>query len=337
VEQNAWDALVVEAGGNIHHASIWAKYVPADQPQSRPRYFTLLDKHGEARGAALGFYEQSGRSLLRHLTGRLWFDATPLVLADDDDRLRQFLVLLETHARCAGAVALCVGSFGSRDAGALLEELGFDTMRRFEFEFDLRRSEEELWNGFDFKRRNKVRKAIKAGITVLDLPGLEGLSRLRALQADASKRIVARGGPDISHPPDRGSEALSVLLEAGVGRVLAAVLDGEVVCAAFLTNFNGLVYQMISGSSSKGLEMQAPTLLLWEATKIYRQQGAARFSLGGCAAEAVEDNSPEHGVYVYKKSLTGACIPCTSGRKVFRKKAQQLIARLRSALNRYGR
>jgi lipid II:glycine glycyltransferase (peptidoglycan interpeptide bridge formation enzyme) len=125
-----------------------------------------------------------------------------------------------------------------------------------------------------------------------------------------------------------------ILLDAGVARIVGAELDGQIVSAGLFTLFNGLVYHTLSGHSTVGTEAQAPTLLLWETIKRYRGEGAKRFNFGGCSASAIEEGSPEHGVYVYKNAFGGECIECTSGRKVLRTVRYGLARGLKAALGR---
>ena len=106
--------------------------------------------------------------------------------------------------------------------------------------------------------------------------------------------------------------------------------DGMVVSASLFTRFNNLVYNNLSGHSHEAFEMQAPTLLLWEIIKRCRKEGARPFNLGGCKIGAVKEESPVHGVYVYKKVFGGNCLECGDARKILRRTTHRITTFVRS-------
>ena len=330
VEPNEWDAGILEVGGVIFHSSCWARYILRGRPNTSPQFFLLLSDGGERVGAALGFQTRSPRKILAPFTGRLWFDAIPVALGNEPGILEEFIRLIEAHARQDGNTELDVGSFGWPGGPASLDQLGFDLTRYWEFVLDLGQTEEDLCEHFDYKRRKNIKKAGRCGVAIKDLPEREGIAALRVLQGASSDRIVLRGGPDIRYKGDPGQDPVMVLLESKLARIVGAEVDGEVVSAGLFTCFNGLVYHTLSGHGRKALETQAPTLLLWETIKRYRSEGAARFNFGGCSIDAVNEGSPEHGVYEYKKAFGGACIECTSGRKILRPATHKVVALLKS-------
>ena len=172
-------------------------------------------------------------------------------------------------------------------------------------------------------------------MTVAELRPDEGLAELRRLQEHSSRRIVARGGPDIAKR-GRTDDPAARLLEAGVGRIVGAMLDGQVFSAGLFTSFGGLVYHTLSGHSEEALRSQAPTLLLWETIKWYKRAGAQRLNFGGCSHAAEQQGHSEHGVYVYKMGFGGQRLLCTSGRKVLRPVRYALSQGLRKISRRQG-
>jgi len=317
-------------GGTVFHSSAWAHFVVTERGNAIPQFFTLYGDSGAIVGVALGFRAQSGRALLGPISGRLWLDAVPAVLGGDPGTLRAFVRHLEEYASAAGAVELGVGSFAYRGGSEALEERGFHLRRRFEFELALDVSEENLWGALKGPRRNKIKKSLRLGVTITDLPGDEGIAELRRLQLVSGERIARRGGPRIG-THSSSIDPITVLLESDVARVIGAKVDGRCVSAGLFTCFNGLVYYTLSGHEQRALETQAPTLLLWETIKSYRREGARRFNLGGSSAEAVDPRSPEHGVYEYKRAFGGMTLECASGTKTLRRTAKRLLRLLEGA------
>jgi len=146
-------------GGTVFHSSAWAHFVVTERGNAIPQFFTLYGDSGAIVGVALGFRAQSGRSILRPISGRLWLDALPAVRGGDPGTLRAFVRHLEEYASAAGAVELGVGSFAYRGGSEALEERGFHLRRRFEFELALDVSEENLWGALKGPLATRSRRA----------------------------------------------------------------------------------------------------------------------------------------------------------------------------------
>ncbi len=336
IDPAAWDARVLALGGTVYHSSVYARFVSAAEPNAVPSYLTLAGPDGEPLGAALAFTARSARPVLRRLTSRMYLAALPALGPDAPARLPEFLAAFETHARAAGAVVLEVESAATPGGGQALQDRRFATVDRWEFELDLSPSEDDLWESLEYKRRKNIKKALRMGVTVVELPPAEGLAELRRMQEYSSRRIVARGGPDIAAKRGRADDPAARLLDAGVGRIVGATLDGQVVSAGLFTSFGGLVYHTLSGHSEQALLSQAPTLLLWETIKWYKSAGVQRLNFGGCSVDAQREGHPEHGVYVYKLGFGGQRLLCTSGRKVLRPVRYAMAQGLRRMLQRKG-
>ncbi len=235
------------------------------------------------------------------------------------------------------AVELNLNSFASPGKGTALTRLGFSRTARLEFRLDLRRTEEDLWAGRFFKRRTDIRKAEKSGVKIVALMGADGVATLRALQGESSARIVQRGGPDIRFDAKGRANPVTTLLGSGVGKPVGARHEGEIVSACLFTVFNETAYLTLAGHSRVGVKVQAPTYLLWKALCEFRSSGATHFNLGGCSADAVEKDSPEHGVYSYKRDFGGEILECVSGRKILRPATRRSMDLLRGVMHRVRR
>jgi lipid II:glycine glycyltransferase (peptidoglycan interpeptide bridge formation enzyme) len=227
-----------------------------------------------------------------------------------------------------------IGSSGAKGGQLELEAQGYSLTRRLEFELDLTRSEDELWDALKSQCRGHIKKALKMGIVLRDCSDAQGIDALRRLQGESSQRIVARGGRDITRKNNGKGDPLQVLFDQGQARLCCAEVEGQIESAGLFTQFNGHVYYALSGHSRKALHVQAPSLMLWESIKRYRAEGARAFNLGGCLATAVEESSSEHGVYMYKKAFGTKAVECASGRKVLRATTYRLVKLLKQATGR---
>jgi hypothetical protein len=329
-----WDALVTDLGGTVFHTTCWARYRVAGEPNATPVFYRLVSDAGEPLGVALGFRFRSEHRLLSGLSGQLAFDAMPAVSGAEAGALEGFIEHIEADARAHHDASLVLGSFASPGRAEVLEACGYEVTPRMEFEMDLTRAEDDLWTAMEHKRRKNIKKAGRKNVTLTEPAAAEAVDHLRRLQGESSRRIVERGGPDITFEGDETGDPVAVLLHGGVARLVCAWVDGQVESAGLFTAFNGLVYHTLSGHSRAGLKAQAPTLLLWETLKRYKGEGMTRLNLGGCSADAVNEDSPEHGVYRYKRDWGGEALACASGRKVLRPVAHGLVKTVRKALGR---
>jgi hypothetical protein len=326
-----WDTLVKRLGGTIFHSSTWADYIRAQRPNARPRFVRFLSSEDRLIGLSLMFAEASPRMALAPLTGQLWTEAAPVVADGCGDFALAFAKAIEDYARRQALATVVIGCFGGKSSMSILRQLGFQQTLYWEFVRDLCVSEDALWGSMEYKRRKNIRKAERLGVVLEDHNGEEGIAELRRLQGDSSRRIVARGGRNISRRNKPRADPVNVLLASGLGRIVCAKLDDQVVSAGLFTLFNGLVYHTLSGHSEAALRSQAPTFLLWETIKRYKAEGALQFNFGGCSAAAAVEGHPEHGVCEYKQGFGGDRIECAAFNKVLfpiRRRAGVLLKRV---------
>jgi hypothetical protein len=332
VDPDSWNASLRACSGTIFHTAEWGRYVQAEEPGARPEFLTLLDDDGSIAGQALVFHSKSSRRVAGPFTGSRWLDALPAVRENQAGTLPRFLNAIESRAREAGDVTFQVGSFASPTSQTILSPLRFSICPRLEFELDLTADETTLWDGLEYKRRKNIKKAARLGVELRELPADEGASHLRRLQAASFVRVVERGGPPLKQLDSRRADPIAVLTNAGVGRIVGGFVDGVCVSASFFTTFNGLAYHTLSGHDAQALETQAPTFVLWAMALRFKSEGIQRLNFGGCRTDALEQSSPEHGVYVYKKAFGGAVLECGSGEKILRPAIRRAANVLRAAM-----
>lgn len=320
-----WDDLVRSAGGTIFHSSVWADYVKAESSLESPRFIVLESEQGEFLGTALGFEQRSRHKWLAPFSGTLWFDALPATCSKDEMQLKEFLLLVEKHAYESRIVTLRVGSYASGDFSSQLRKLGFSTAERMEYDISLTVPEDQLWGSLGDKRRNQVRRAAKTGVVIHDLPAQEGIREYRRLRSATLERIREKGCDIIDRETCGERDPLDVLLESGYGRIICASVAGKVIGALVFSHFNELVYNHLAAYDRLAYTTQAPSLLLWETIKRYKSEGARVLSLGGVQVSAVQEDSPEHGVYMFKSKFMSTCRTCADGVKTLHGTVSDLI------------
>ena len=148
----------------------------------------------------------------------------------------------------------------------------------FNYELNLRRSEEQLLMGFDPKCRQNIRSASRRGLVVNEADPsseLEGFYSMVAESYSGSKVPLA----------DRSLfESAFREMPSPVTRLFVAEFEGKVVAAAcFLVYKKRVVYWYAGTKRLKGL---APTsLILWKAITRFSAEGNELFDFAGAGWE----------------------------------------------------
>jgi hypothetical protein len=283
---------------------------------------------GSVLGQALGFVSRAKFGLGNVLT----LDTLPTVRYGDRSILLAFLDEIERYGLRKRIDYVSFGSYAAPSGTASLWRPSDSRKERFEFFFDLQgETEIEHFSRLPFNRRNKLRQAERKGLTVREQSDAEGVRLLWRVQADSAQRIKQRGGPDLT--VDRGGDAPlephQILLEAGVARLYVVWSGEEPLSAALYTFFSGQVYNTLAGHSRDGLRADSGTVLHWHVMCESRAAGFREFNLGGCSADALNEGSPEHGVYSYKKRLGAEIRTCVGASRVLRPYAFRLKSAIR--------
>jgi len=308
-----WDTELAAAGGTVFHSAAWARYVSRERPGVVP-LFGRLTEAGRPVGCVLAF-ESAGRGLLKRiLARRVWTDGLPVVM---QSALGATLAALEGAARRRAAIDVLVGSYAANGPSAeFLGARGYALRRRLEFLLRLEAPEKELWRAMSHGRRSSVTTARRAGVRIETLSADEGVPALRRLQDATSERIAQRGGHLHRYEGSPERDPVHGLVADGPGVLIGARLNGELVSVGLFTVFNGLAYLNLSGQDRSGLQAGAPSLLIWETICRWQTEGITRLNLGGCGLDATRPDSPEHGLFAYKKAYGGETVECASGRMV---------------------
>lgn len=253
-------------------------------------------------GAALGIVQILQRRYLKlarqsHLhRGPLWFDGVPAddVLAGSFRLLRaacphgplsRASVLPELPAGAGHEAVLAAAGF--RRSGP-----GYRTVW-----LDLGRDEAALRAGLSATWRQRLKGAMKAGLTIDADPAARHLPWLLAQDHDHARE---RGFRTVSGPL---AVRLRNALMLGDGVLLVRALEGETPVAAglFFLHAHAATYQ-IGWAGEAGRRSNAMRLVLWEAIRALKARGITALDLGGINPESAP------GVTEFKTSTGGEAV-----------------------------
>ncbi|GAC1342383.1 MAG: peptidoglycan bridge formation glycyltransferase FemA/FemB family protein [Candidatus Dormibacteria bacterium] len=168
---------------------------------------------------------------------------------------------------------------------------------------DLRAPETELLGGFKAKTRYNIRLAERRGVRVeRAAPTPEALDAMYDLIATTHERADFPGFR--YRPASYFHRYWRLLSEAGLGQLLLARVEGEVVAGVFVTRMGRRGWYKDGGSYRKHTALMAPHLLQWEAMRWLREQGVEAYDMVGVPpADALREDHPLWGLWRFKSGF----------------------------------
>ena len=159
---------------------------------------------------------------------------------------------------------------------------------------DLTLSEEELLAKMHPKTRYNVRLAQKKGVEVIEDPdGFEDYWRL-------TEETTRRQG-FYSHTKNYHRKMWKEMHDSGMGHLLKAVYQGEVLTTWILFVLNGVLYYPYGASSSTQREVMASNLMMWEAIRLGKKHKCGLFDMWGSLGPEPDEKDPWYGFHRFKQ------------------------------------
>lgn len=160
---------------------------------------------------------------------------------------------------------------------------------------DLNKSEEELFNSLKNKTRYNIRLAQKHGVIVEEDNSPKTFSRYLKLMLETTRRQGF-----YAHDSKFHQFQWQILQPAGISHLLVAKHKGKILAAFLLFLFNKILYYPYGASTREEKELMAPNLLMWEAIRFGKKNGALLFDLWGGTSSKIKENDPWYGWHRFK-------------------------------------
>ncbi len=319
VDPAVWDERAAALGGGFYHCHAATTYV-ARILGAEPLFICAMDDKGQCVGVAAGVVASRRVWPFSRYCRRASFEATPVAGGNAELECEFLRVIAEELCRL-GIFRMEFSSYHSPNSNRLLVGGGYALTPRREYDIDLTRPLDELFGAFSSSRRNKVRRAEKAGVITKEVNTTQALDLVRRLHDMSMER---RGIPT-TPLKDSVVSARHELLSSGRIHVLVSYCQGKPEGAKTVGLFNGRAYGIESGSTDQGNRCSCPVHLTWTSMRIFKDKGASRMSLGGA-------KDHETGLQDFKKAFGGTETPQPAGYKTisrFGARLDGLLLRLR--------
>lgn len=207
--------------------------------------------------------------------------AGPLFVSEADEESRRE-ALVSQHAFLRGEGAGCVewGWKGGAKSDCMeaLRPLGYQYAPRQTLVVDLGQGADRVWDGFEGRARNMVRKAEKNGVTVQSvLPELADVQGYYEMLAGTFQR---QGIPP-PHPLSFYQAICNHLAPAGNLEFIQAKAGDRVVAGGIFLRFGKRMMYLSGTASEEGARLAASSLVQWAAMKLAIDRGVVEYDMGG--------------------------------------------------------
>ncbi len=185
-----------------------------------------------------------------------------------------------------------LATFGCRAGRSLFPKYTFQT--------DLTPNEEILLSKMKEKTRYNVRLAQKAGVTVQEDSSDQAFAAYLKLTAETTKRQGF-----YAHNENYHRLMWQILKPAGIAHLLTATYQGKILVTWMLFLFNHILYYPYGASSTEHREVMASNLMMWEAMRFGKSQGATLFDLWGALGPNPNPKDPWYGFHHFKEGYGG--------------------------------
>lgn len=168
------------------------------------------------------------------------------------------------------------------------------------FLIDLTKSEDELLADMSPKTRYNIKVANRHGVVVSRETHDRGFEIYLKLLFDTTKRQGF-----YLHSENYHRQLWSTLKDTGLVDIYLATFQGEVLAAFMLFKLKDCLFYPYGASLNTHREVNAPTLLMWEAIKYGQSLGLKSFDTWGCLGPDAHESENGYGFHRFKQGYGG--------------------------------
>ncbi len=194
------------------------------------------------------------------------------------------------------------------------EGYGFEYEDHLNILVDLTKSDEQLWNEVNSKRKNKIRRALKENAYFSVEESDDSLPKSYAIL----KEVYGRAKLPL---PDYEFflNLKSSLTGESKLHIFTAKYNGEIIGCMLALGYKNVLYDFYAGAYSEYYKKYPNDLIPWEVFRWAKQNGYTVFDFGGAGKPGVP-----YGVRDYKKKFGGAMVELGRYEKVHKPALMEL-------------
>jgi len=175
-----------------------------------------------------------------------------------------------------------------------------DTFAKFNILLDLSKPEEQLLAQMHHKHRYNLRYAQKQGVTVEYGETIEDFENFYALLSQTAERQKY-----YIHPKDYYEKIWKLFKPLDMAHILTATHNNNPIASWMFFTYKNVLYYPYGGSDEKYKNLQASTVVAWEAIKLGKSLGCKTFDMWGAAQDPTNTKDPWYGFTNFKIRFGG--------------------------------
>lgn len=261
-----------------------------------PVFVACLDTEGSIRGLLVGsvFSEKDGA--LKNLISRCIIFGGPLLspgvpAIDFVQRYNDFVKKKAVYSRLANL-------FDNSKELSGIESVGYEFKEHLNYNIDLARSQDEIWNSIQNTRRRQIRRGYRRGISVNISFEIDDIADYYGIVLETYKNA---GLPlqDISF----FESVYSNLSREKNILFFSAYYEGKLIGHRIILSYGNRLYDWFAGDNPKERDKYTNDVLVWEVLKWGNENGYEVFDFGGAG-----EPGKEYGVRDFKEKFGGKLV-----------------------------
>lgn len=294
-----WNEWLLRAGGSAFHSVDWARHKAHGGAGDALFCSWRSEPAGEDIARAVAIRRPPRRSRIGRIASKVIFDSPPATQAAGQD----FVTPLALWAK--GQRALLEVDLGSLDARCAWVP-GETPGRQRRREYLLPTGPDwDLWKGMSRASHRNIKRARKTDMETR-VGGGTDLGQFVRIYRSTLERL--KGVKDLGFRLDDDSfrDSLEPLFEqGGRGHLYLAGRDGATEAGWLFIALGDRACAVYSGMTEEARACGGNTLSLYDAVCDLQQRGIVEVNLGGASWHAIDPDSPDHGLHVYKTRFGG--------------------------------
>lgn len=296
IRNAGWENFVdISESGNIFQTYEMYK-VYKDTMNYDPLVIAHINSAGNLQGILLAVIQKENLTVFSPLSARSIIFEAPL--AKDEISFQKIVNKYDSIAKKTSIHTEIRNVNFPSQYEEILYKQGYTKEERLNILIDLTKSEEELWNGLNSKRRNEIRRAEKEGTIVREIHSLN--------EIEESYKILKEVYNNAKLPlADKSlfKNCFKYLYPKKMIKYFGAFSGEKLIGTMYVLCYKNRALDWYAGSYKDYYNKYPNDILPWKVFKILKEDGYKVFDFGG----AGKPNIP-YGVRDYKKKFGGEFI-----------------------------
>lgn len=276
---NNWDLEIADYNSSPFISTKWLN--PFKSTHAAPVFFKFK-QNDTVIAVIAGLKIESPNKVLKVLYKEMIFFSGPAILKNNEDLTKICVDKLIDYATKKGFVKINLKSW-LYPVNYKVTNPKFHKILREEFVIDLKQDLDLIYKNIKKGRMRYIKKAKKNGLIVSEGKTIEHVEKLLEQLEQTKASRIAKGHKEYSYKylPYFSGELIFKMISNGVARLFYAKKNEDIISTLLFICNKKNAFALLSGVNDEGYKHAAPGLLWYETIRIFKEDKAETFSMGG--------------------------------------------------------